>query len=269
MRFMPRLHDTYVGQVVLVTVLLAWAVLVGLDVVMALSGEIGDLGTGNYTFGHAVAWVLYTVPRRAYTMFPTAAVIGSLMGLGQLAASSELTALRALGLSRRRLSISVAAALALLTGLMVVSGETLGPWGQRQADTLKMSARTGNVAISQEFVNRYVALEPLPKRAQPGDRLVARGTLLPGSSDPLVNIAYQPFPQPLTLEQLNQTGTYKSAAEHVAVPQIRAEADGRFVAEYTIDKSAPAGLYHVWLWVRTPGLDEPVQAVNAVIEVSG
>ena len=95
MRFTPRLHDTYVGQVVLVTVLLTWAVLVGLDVVMALSGEISDLGQGNYTFGHAVAWVLYTVPRRAYTMFPTAAVIGSLMGLGQLAASSELTALRA------------------------------------------------------------------------------------------------------------------------------------------------------------------------------
>ena len=95
MRFTPRLHDTYVGQVVLVTVLLTWAVLVGLDVVMALSGEISDLGQGNYTFGLAVAWVLYTVPRRAYTMFPTAAVIGSLMGLGQLAASSELTALRA------------------------------------------------------------------------------------------------------------------------------------------------------------------------------
>ena len=149
MRFTPRLHDTYVGQVVLVTVLLTWAVLVGLDVVMALSGEISDLGQGNYTFGHAVAWVLYTVPRRAYTMFPTAAVIGSLMGLGQLAASSELTALRALGLSRRRLSISVAAALAILTALMVFSGETLGPWGQRQADVLKMAARTGNVAMDR------------------------------------------------------------------------------------------------------------------------
>ncbi len=149
MRLLPRLHDTYVGQVVLVTVLLTWAVLVGLDVVMALSGEIGDLGQGNYTFGHAVAWVLYTVPRRAYTMFPTAAVIGSLMGLGQLAASSELTALRAVGLSRLRLSVSVAAALALLTGLMVVSGETLGPWGQRQADILKNNARTGSVAIDR------------------------------------------------------------------------------------------------------------------------
>ena len=56
------------------------------------------------------------------------------MGLGQLAASSELTALRALGLSRRRLSLAVAAALALLTGLMVINGETLGPSGQRRAD---------------------------------------------------------------------------------------------------------------------------------------
>ena len=149
MRLVPNLHDLYIGRVVLATVLLTWAVLVGLDMVMALSNEVGDIGKGNYTFGHAVAWLFYTVPRRAYTMFPTAAVIGSLMGLGQLAASSELTALRALGLSRRRLSISVAAALALLTGLMVFSGETLGPWGQRQADLLKNSARSGDVAVDR------------------------------------------------------------------------------------------------------------------------
>lgn len=149
MRLRPNLHDLYVGRVVLATVLLTWTVLVGLDVVMALSNEVSDIGKGNYTFGHSIAWVAYTVPRRAYTMFPTAAVIGSLMGLGQLAASSELTALRALGLSRRRLSISVAAALALLTGLMVLSGETLGPWGQRQADVLKNSARSGDVAVDR------------------------------------------------------------------------------------------------------------------------
>lgn len=149
MRLVPKIHDLYIGRVVLATVLLTWAVLVGLDMVMALSNEVGDIGKGNYTFGHAIAWLLYTVPRRAYTMFPTAAVIGSLMGLGQLAASSELTALRALGLSRRRLSISVAAALALLTGLMVLSGETLGPWGQRQADVLKNSARSGDVAVDR------------------------------------------------------------------------------------------------------------------------
>ena len=92
---LSQLHELYVGRVVLVTVLLVWSVLVGLDVINGVSSELNDLGKGGYTFGHAVAFVAYTIPRRAYTMFPTAAVIGALMGLGQLAASSELIALRA------------------------------------------------------------------------------------------------------------------------------------------------------------------------------
>ncbi len=151
MKWRPNLHDLYVGRVVLGTVLMTWGVLLGLDVIQALADQVGDVGKGSYSFGHAVAWVMYTVPRRAYTMFPTAAVIGSLLGLGQLAASSELTALRALGLSRRRLSLSVAAAITLLTGLMVVSGETLGPWGQLQADTMKVAARSGNAVAIDRF----------------------------------------------------------------------------------------------------------------------
>ncbi|HEY0334170.1 MAG TPA: LPS export ABC transporter permease LptG [Stenotrophomonas sp.] len=150
MRFTPRLHDQYIGRAVLGTVMLTWAVLLGLDVVNAFSSEAKDVGEGSYTFGHAIAYVAYTVPRRAYTLFPTAAVIGALMGLGQLAATSELTALRALGLSRRRLSLSAAASLALLTGLMVISGETLGPWAQGQADVLKASARyESNMAMAR------------------------------------------------------------------------------------------------------------------------
>ena len=149
MRLPVRLHDLYIGRVVLASVLLTWAVLVGLDVVLALSGQLGDLGKGSYDFPTALAVVAYSVPRRAYTIFPYAAVIGSLLGLGQLAGTSELTALRALGLSRRRLSISVAAALVLLTGLMVVTGETLAPWGQRQADQLKLAAKNNNVAMAR------------------------------------------------------------------------------------------------------------------------
>jgi len=149
MSLRPRLHDIYVGRMVLATVLLTWAVLLGFDVVMAISGQLGDLGKGSYDFPTALAVVAYSVPRRAYTIFPYAAVIGSLMGLGQLAATSELTALRALGLSRRRLSASVAAALAILTALMVVNGETLAPWAQLQADQLKLAAKTNNVAIAR------------------------------------------------------------------------------------------------------------------------
>ncbi|MFT3897041.1 MAG: LPS export ABC transporter permease LptG [Thermomonas sp.] len=149
MKPFPKIHDLYLARVLLGTVLLTWAVLIGLDVVMAVVTELGDVGTGHYGFGSVVAVVALSVPRRAYMLFPTAAVIGALMGLGQLAASSELTALRALGLSRRRLSIAVAGSLALLTVLMVVNGETLGPWGQQRADSLKASAKSNDMIVAQ------------------------------------------------------------------------------------------------------------------------
>lgn len=149
MRPFPKLHDIYVGKVMFGTVLLTWAVLLGLDAVMAVVSQISDIGKGNYDFAAALTHVIYTVPRRAYTLFPTASVIGALMGLGQLAASSELTALRALGLSRRRLSLAVAVSLALLTGLMVVNGETLAPWGQKRADGLKASAKSKDMIVAQ------------------------------------------------------------------------------------------------------------------------
>lgn len=145
----PKLHDLYVSRVVVMTVLLTWTILVGLDVVNAMVAEIGDIGKGNYGFLEAITYIVYTLPRRAYIMFPTVAVIGALMALGQLAASSELTALRALGLSRRRLSLSVAAPLLVLTALMMVNGETLAPWAQRSADGLKASAKSKNMTVAQ------------------------------------------------------------------------------------------------------------------------
>jgi lipopolysaccharide export system permease protein len=149
MKPFPKIHDLYVGRVVLGTVLLTWAVLLGLDVMLSFVGEFKDIGRGNYGIPQALAYMAYTVPRRAYTLFPTGAVIGALMALGQLAASSELTALRAVGLSRRRLSIAVAGALAVLTLLMVVSGETAGPWGQRRADALKASTKSRDMIVAR------------------------------------------------------------------------------------------------------------------------
>lgn len=148
MKHWPRLHDSYIARAVIASVLMVWGVLLGLDVVMAFAGEFEDLGKGGYTINHAIAATGLTIPWRAYNLFPTAAVIGALLGLGQLAASSELTALRAIGLSRRRLSLSVALSLAMLTALMVVNGETLAPWGEERAQALK-SVRNKDMVVAQ------------------------------------------------------------------------------------------------------------------------
>lgn len=149
MKPFPKIHDVYVARAVIATILLTWMVLLGLDLMLALVNEIGDVGKGDYTFGKALAHVAYTAPRRAYTLFPTSAVIGALMGLGQLAASSELTALRALGLSRRRLGITVAGAVALLTVLMVLNGETLGPWGDRMSNVVKQTSTNRDTVVAR------------------------------------------------------------------------------------------------------------------------
>src|SRR3546814_6120322 len=73
----PKIHDLYVSRMVVMTVLLTWTVLVGLDVVNAMISEFGDVGKGNYGLLDAVTYTVYTIPRRAYTMFPTVAVIRS------------------------------------------------------------------------------------------------------------------------------------------------------------------------------------------------
>ncbi len=146
----PKVHDLYIGRVVFGSVLLTWLILVGMDAtVSGMLTEMSDVGTGNYTFLSALTNVAYSLPRRAYVLFPNAAVIGVLIGLGQLAASSELTVLRALGLSRRRISLSVIVSLTVLTAVMVVNAETVAPWAQHRADVLKAAEKSRDVIVAQ------------------------------------------------------------------------------------------------------------------------
>ena len=50
------------ARVVLGTVLLTWTVLLGLDVMLSLVNEFGNVGKGGYGFSQAVAYMAYTVP---------------------------------------------------------------------------------------------------------------------------------------------------------------------------------------------------------------
>lgn len=145
MSWVPHLADRLVADRVLVALTGVWAVLVGFDAITAMAGELADVGEGNYGLGQTLSYTLMTLPRRAYTLFPTAAVIGALLGLGALATSSELTALRALGLSRTRISAAAAVVIVLLTGLMVLVGETIGPAGEQYAQGYALRAKSSEV----------------------------------------------------------------------------------------------------------------------------
>ncbi len=141
--------DKLVAISVLGAVLVAWGFLVGFDAFRAFVGEVNDVGTGQYTLSKAVAYTLLTVPRRGYQFFGYAALIGGLLGMGTLATSGELTALRAAGLSKLRICVSVIVALTALTALVMLMGETIGPLGQQKAEALALSAKSKDVAIGR------------------------------------------------------------------------------------------------------------------------
>jgi lipopolysaccharide export system permease protein len=207
MKLAIRLHDLYIGKVVLTTVLLTWVVMLGLFVMIGVTDQFKDIGKGSYTFAHAVAYVAYCVPRNAYNLFPTVAVIGALMGLGQLAATSELTALRALGVSRRRLGLSVAATIAVLTALMVVNGESLAPWAQNQADTIKANAKFNINMTTARYSGLWAREGDIFLNAQSGEERAAAD----GSSSLVLRDVrlYQ-----IAADGHLQSLTYAASAEH-------------------------------------------------------
>ncbi|MBN1177921.1 MAG: CAP domain-containing protein [Anaerolineae bacterium] len=141
----------------------------------------------------------------------------------------------------------------------------LAPEHTHVAIGIDYSESTGRLAIAQEFVNQYMTLTPLPRSASVGQTVQLSGWLGPRVANPLLNLAYEPFPAPRNLADLRPE-PYRSPAEVFDVPNLTVSDDGRLSAAFVLDNNAQPGLYHVWLWVETEhGF---VQAVGWVIRVS-
>ena len=153
--------DRLVARHVLGATLLALAVFLGIDALSAFVREIDEIGSGDYTLTMAITYVAYTIPRRIYELFPMAAAIGGAMGLGGLAPTSELTALRAAGWSKQRLCAGALLPLLVLALAMFGLGETLAPWGERAAQGVAIGATVATLAASM----RAKALDQLERDA--------------------------------------------------------------------------------------------------------
>ena len=127
------------------------------------------------------------------------------------------------------------------------------------------NAAAGYLGIAQEFVDHYVTLQPLPSRASLREAIVVRGRLEAGAANPVINMAYEPFPATLTLAELRATGTYESPAEIYEVVPLSVDDGGRFNQSVILDNRGQAGLYHVRVWVETKF--EQVLAADVIVGV--
>jgi len=142
--------DRYIGRTVLAATVLTWLVVIMLEGLFIFLGEIGAVGRGDYTLADALLFVLLTLPVGAYQSFPMAALIGSLLGLGSLAAQFELNAFQLAGCSPARLTRSVLQAGILMLLAVVVMGEGWAPSSQQLARQLRTSAIFDQVSVQRD-----------------------------------------------------------------------------------------------------------------------
>ncbi len=141
-----RLLVRYLAQTVVMMSLGGLLVLVTLDTFMAFVDELRDLSPAHYQLWEAAVYILLTIPGRLFDLFPTAVLIGSLMGLGALAGHQELMAMRAAGLSVAQILSAVLLGGALLALVAVAVGEGLAPLSEQRAETFRTLAQSEGTA---------------------------------------------------------------------------------------------------------------------------
>jgi len=132
----------YLMRAILTSTLLVMLVLLALA---GLFEFIGQLETTQGSFGipEALLFAVLRLPQLAFEMFPIAALIGALLGLGALANNSELVVMRTAGLSVGKLAGMVSLSGLVLMVMMALVGEYIGPPLDYFARTMRDEARFG------------------------------------------------------------------------------------------------------------------------------
>jgi lipopolysaccharide export system permease protein len=141
--------ERYLAREIYVTTALVLAAFLALFSFFDLVHELSSIGRGGYQFHHAFGYVLLTLPGRAYELFPIAVLIGTLYALTLLARHSEITVLRASGLSTARMLLALGKIGAVFVILTFLLGEFVAPPAERMAQQLRLRAMSSVVA--QEF----------------------------------------------------------------------------------------------------------------------
>ncbi len=130
----------YMMRTIMASTAMVLVVLLALAGLFELIAELDDI-RGDYETAQAIMYTLLRLPNLAFEMLPIAALIGSLLGLGALAGSSEIVVMRSAGLSVAEMARMVAlsgAVMLVVTGLL---GEFIGPPLDFYARNMRAEAR--------------------------------------------------------------------------------------------------------------------------------
>ncbi len=138
--------DRHIGRAILFSTLLVFGVLMALFTFLTFVEAVGDMGKANFGLAEGIKYVLLSLPRDAYELFPMTALLGATLGLSTLAVGSELIVMRAAGVSLLRIVGSVMKVGVLLIAIAVVVGEVVAPITENMAQRGRAAALQRSVA---------------------------------------------------------------------------------------------------------------------------
>jgi len=144
-----KILDRYVGGMVLRSTALVLFVILALDSVSDLLEQMGELQSG-YNLGAALLYVALKIPGSAVDYLGFSALIGCLVGIGGLSNNSELTVMRAAGVSTLQVVGMVLKPTLLLIICSVIVSEFVAPnleqLSQSRKDLLRGTSSTQQAA---------------------------------------------------------------------------------------------------------------------------
>ena len=168
-----KILGRYIGRSVAAYTLTVLVVLVAIFSFFQFIDELDNLGKGTYGLLQIIEFVLLSTPQRAYELFPIAALIGSLIGLGMLVRSSEIVAIRAAGVSLRSVVMAVLRAGFVLSILALILGEFVAPPSEELARYRRSVEMADQIALKSPYGfwmrdgNSYINI----RKVLPGNRL--------------------------------------------------------------------------------------------------
>ncbi len=144
---MFSLINRYLFKSISSGVVLAMLMFLTLSVLLGFIQQINAVGKGDFTLGSAVFYTALTVPSIIYDYFPISSVVGVMIGLGVLAANSELIVVQAAGMSRFK--ISKITIITLLIWLVPISlmGEFIVPPAKMIAENYRSAKITKGIGL--------------------------------------------------------------------------------------------------------------------------
>ena len=136
----------YFTREILAASLLVLVALLALFGFFDLIRELDDLNKGGYRLNVMLAYVALTLPSHAYVLLPAAGLMGTLFALARMSEHSELTVMRASGLSLKQLGLHVVGAGLVIALVTAAMGEVVTPYTEEAAKDLRLKATQSIVA---------------------------------------------------------------------------------------------------------------------------